>query len=153
MLPLALRLKTFRSKYNLFFGMRFKNYSDRYPRLLAWGIFVWIIFSALPAYASKILIKTWDASEIKKVEVFAAHAYRIDVTTHLGSGNCHLYQFMGNANLISESGAIDVGVLSNTSGEAYSQAGKVVNNLPKKGRFRIKAESVKGDISLIKTPE
>ncbi len=72
---------------------------------------------------------------------------------HLGSGNCFLIKFKGNANLHTESGSIDVTTSAEASGEAHSRQGKVVNTLSSVGFYTIKAQSVKGDISLRKTPE
>lgn len=76
-----------------------------------------------------------------------------NLIVHLGTGNCRLKKFQGDAELQTTMGFIDVEAFTNTSGIALSHKGKVLNDLPSQGFYRLKAESVKGDISLRKTPD
>ncbi|MBL4663822.1 MAG: DUF4097 family beta strand repeat protein [Flavobacteriaceae bacterium] len=74
-----------------------------------------------------------------------------NIQLDLGSGNCVLKNFKGNAQLNSKDGNILVFAEKTVFGEAKSRAGSVKNELPKEGQFFIKAESVNGDITLLKS--
>ena len=74
------------------------------------------------------------------------------LNTSLAQGNCSLSQFSGNAKLWSKSGSISVKTLGNVrSKKVVSKRGKVIDNLPKQGRFAIVAETISGDITLEQT--
>ena len=66
----------------------------------------------------------------------------------LGLGNCLLENFSGDANLKTNEGFIKVFAHNSVFGVAFSKKGKVVNELNKKVKYSLKAESFEGDISL-----
>ena len=68
-------------------------------------------------------------------------------------GSCTLQKFRGNAVLNTVEGPIQVFAQPGVSGWAKSEAGIVYNELPTTGSFTLKAESVKGAISLRKSRE
>lgn len=76
---------------------------------------------------------------------------RLDV--NLRDGQCHLRDFTGNATLNTKQGDITVFAKEQVSGSGFSKKGSVKNNLTNTGIYLIKAESVNGNISLLKTRE
>lgn len=76
-----------------------------------------------------------------------------ELGVHLENGRCLLKEFQGDADLYTRGGPIEVYAAANTIGEGHTQSGKLVNTLPTKGFYKVKAESVEGDIYLRKTPE
>jgi hypothetical protein len=69
----------------------------------------------------------------------------------LSAGSCFLTEFRGNARLQTKEGAIEVEALTKVSGSAVSKYGTVVNELPKRKRFHIEAESLYGVVKLLRT--
>ncbi|PVW15298.1 hypothetical protein [Marixanthomonas spongiae] len=67
----------------------------------------------------------------------------------LENGMCLLHNFKGNATLYTKQGAITVYAVPNVAGEAISKNGAVTNELPKTGRYKIKAESRTGAVTLL----
>lgn len=84
------------------------------------------------------------------VSVETMGAFR-EIQLDLSNGNCVLNNFKGNAQLNSINGNITV--LARETGvlEVKSRTGSIKNELPKTGQFLIKAESVNGDITLLKS--
>ena len=74
-----------------------------------------------------------------------------DIQLDLRNGNCVLHNFKGNAQLNSRNGNITVFAQETGVFDVNSRNGTVKNELPKEGRFLIKAESVNGDITLLKS--
>jgi len=74
-----------------------------------------------------------------------------NIALELAEGNCHLYGFKGNAQLRTKNGNIQVFALETAAVEVISRTGLVKNELPKQGNLFIKAESVNGDITLLKS--
>ncbi len=92
----------------------------------------------------QILVKSKIAS------VFASGNFK-NIEVGLENGNCQLTDFLGNANLQTKNGFINVDAKPNVSGKATSKHGKIENNLPKIGKYLIVAESITGSISLQET--
>lgn len=90
-------------------------------------------------------------AEIASVEIFGKYEA---ISVLLGSGNCLLTNFIGDALLKTKQGFIKVYALEETFGLANSEKGIVVNELNSKRfkneNYRIEAESVSGDISFFK---
>ncbi|PHS65733.1 MAG: hypothetical protein COB12_06585 [Flavobacterium sp.] len=88
-------------------------------------------------------------AEIASVETFGKYK---DVSVLLENGNCSLANFKGNAMLKTKQGFITVYASKETLGIAVSKKGAVVNKLSKSNvkslKYRIEAESFKGNISL-----
>jgi len=71
------------------------------------------------------------------------------ISALLGSGNCVLKDFKGDALLKTKEGFIKVYCSEKTFGKAFSKKGKIINELSKKeSKYRIEAESIEGNISL-----
>jgi len=71
------------------------------------------------------------------------------IITRLENGNCELIDFYGNALLQSKVGSIKVSAKTNVAGIAVSTKGTIINNLKKKGKYLIEAESIEGSITLL----
>jgi len=69
----------------------------------------------------------------------------------LRNGNGVLNNFQGNAQLYARNGNLTVFARETGVLEANSRSGSVKNELPMGGHFLIKAESVNGDITLLKS--
>ncbi|MBW2937111.1 DUF4097 domain-containing protein [Aureisphaera sp. CAU 1614] len=76
---------------------------------------------------------------------------KLDV--NLRDGHCFLKDFVGNARLNTRDGDITVNAQPWIEGKAISKYGIIKNELVSKGKYLIKAESVNGNISLLKTRE
>jgi len=88
-------------------------------------------------------------AEIASLEIDGKYG---DVSVLLGSGNCSLTNFKGDAMLKTKQGFITVYASKKTLGTAISKKGTVINELSKvnvkSSKYRIEAESFKGNISL-----
>lgn len=71
------------------------------------------------------------------------------IEASLGTGNCILENFSGNALIKTKQGFIRASANKSVYGIANSKKGSVTNELTTKGKYRIEAESFEGDISLI----
>ncbi|PKA82808.1 hypothetical protein ATE92_0947 [Ulvibacter sp. MAR_2010_11] len=69
----------------------------------------------------------------------------------LENGSCRLYNFTGNARLLTKAGEITVYTTKNAKGQALTREGTIYNELPTTGKFTIYAESSTGAISLFQT--
>lgn len=76
---------------------------------------------------------------------------KLDV--NLRDGHCFLKDFVGNARINTRDGDITVYAQHWVTGKAISKYGIIKNELVSKGKYLIKAESVNGNISLLKTRE
>jgi hypothetical protein len=74
-----------------------------------------------------------------------------EIQLELRNGNCVLNNFKGNAQLYSRNGNLTVIAKETGVSEVKSQNGSVKNELPPRGQFLINAESVNGDITLLKS--
>ncbi len=74
-----------------------------------------------------------------------------NIEVGLENGNCTIDNFLGNANLQTKNGFINVLSKPNVSGRIISKHGNVKNKLPKIGKYLIKAESITGSILLQQT--
>jgi len=74
-----------------------------------------------------------------------------DLQVELGNGNCVLNDFEGNAQLFTREGNITAIVQKTVKGRAKTKRGKLTNELSTTGNFSIDAESVNGDITLLKS--
>ena len=66
----------------------------------------------------------------------------------LGTGNCILENFSGDAVIKTKQGFIKVFANASVNGTAFTKKGIVTNELINKGKYRLVAESFEGDISL-----
>lgn len=93
--------------------------------------------------------------ETMKVEVHSKIASVIgegtfnNVFVALENGTCHLKNYTGNATLYTKQGAIEVYASPAVSAKAISKKGNIKNELPKHGKYKIKAESITGSITLL----
>lgn len=69
----------------------------------------------------------------------------------LENGNCDVLNFEGHAVLHTKKGYIAVRAHAGVGASAMSRRGVVVNELPERGRFQLKAESIDGNITLQRT--
>ncbi|MEM7084764.1 MAG: DUF4097 family beta strand repeat-containing protein [Bacteroidota bacterium] len=74
-----------------------------------------------------------------------------EILLDLRNGNCVLTHFKGNAQLTSRNGDITVFARQTGARIVDSRNGHIKNELPDKGQFLITAESVNGDITLLKS--
>ena len=74
-----------------------------------------------------------------------------ELQLELRNGNCVLNDFKGNAQLNSRNGSITVFAMETGVLNVKSKNGSIKNELPKEGQFLINAESVNGDITLLKS--
>ncbi|QNJ97377.1 hypothetical protein [Constantimarinum furrinae] len=74
---------------------------------------------------------------------------RFDVS--LASGSCFLSDFTGNAKLHTKQGTILVSAGNGVSGKAISRYGMAINELPKRKKYLIEAESLYGTVKLLRT--
>ncbi|MEZ4859473.1 MAG: hypothetical protein R2781_11755 [Flavobacteriaceae bacterium] len=81
------------------------------------------------------------------------HGKILNLDVNLRDGHCVLYNFIGNASLNTKQGDITVFAKENVSGIASSKNGMVLNQLLNEGLYLLKAQSVNGNISLLKTPK
>ena len=88
-------------------------------------------------------------ASIASVEIFGKYE---SISVLLENGNCSLTNFIGDALLKTKHGFIKVYALEETIGLANSKKGTVINELSKANvkslKYRIEAESFKGNISL-----
>lgn len=75
------------------------------------------------------------------------------LVVNLREGHCLLQDFIGNATLNTKQGDITVFTKHSVVGSTISKYGTIKNELSSKGKYLIKAESVNGNISLLKTRE
>lgn len=90
----------------------------------------------------------WIKGAIVSVETVGTFR---EIQLDLRNGNCVLNNFKGNAQLNSRNGNITVFASETGVLEVKSRSGSVKNELPAEGPFLIKAESVNGDITLLKS--
>jgi len=70
------------------------------------------------------------------------------ISALLGSGNCVLKEFKGDALLKTKEGFITVYCSEKAFGKAFSKKGKIINELSKiESKYLIEAESIEGNIS------
>jgi len=93
-------------------------------------------------------MEVWVKGAIASVETVGAFR---KIQLDLRNGNCVLNNFKGNAQLNSRNGNITVFARETGVFEVKSRTGSIKNELPNTGRFLIKAESVNGDITLLKS--
>ncbi len=74
-----------------------------------------------------------------------------NLSISLENGNCVLNDFLGNAQLKTITGNINVHAQKNVSGKAISKNGIVENKLSGQEKFLVDAESINGSISLLQT--
>jgi len=74
-----------------------------------------------------------------------------EIQLELRNGNCVLVDFKGNAQLNSRNGNITVFAKETGVLDVKSRNGSIKNELPMGGQFLINAESVNGDITLLKS--
>lgn len=74
-----------------------------------------------------------------------------ELKLELRNGNCVLNDFKGNAQLNSRNGNITVFAKETGVLNVKSKNGSIKNELPKEAHFLINAESVNGDITLLKS--
>jgi hypothetical protein len=74
-----------------------------------------------------------------------------ELQLELRNGNCVLNAFKGNAQLNSRNGNITVFAKETGVLNIKSRNGSIKNELPEEGQFFINAESVNGDITLLKS--
>jgi len=72
----------------------------------------------------------------------------VSVKALLGTGNCMLENFSGDALIKTKQGFIKVYADKSVYGIANSKKGTIINQLKYKGKYSIEAESFEGDISL-----
>ena len=72
----------------------------------------------------------------------------VSVEALLGTGNCILENFSGDAIIKTTQGFIKVFAFESVNAIASSKKGSVFNELTSNGKYRIEAESFEGDISL-----
>ncbi len=72
-------------------------------------------------------------------------------TVGLETGNCYFQHFLGNANLQTKHGFITVFARPDVTANCKSARGKIINALPKFGKYLIQAESIEGNITLLQT--
>ncbi|MEL6810049.1 MAG: hypothetical protein AAFP76_01800 [Bacteroidota bacterium] len=69
----------------------------------------------------------------------------------LAKGNCSFKDFLGNAEVFTEAGNIEVFAQDQVKGIAESQNGTVKNDLLSTAKYMVEARSVNGDIRLLKS--
>ncbi len=74
-----------------------------------------------------------------------------EIQLELRNGNGFLNNFEGDAQLYSRNGNLTVIAKETGVSEVKSRNGSVKNELPPRGQFLITAESVNGDITLLKS--
>ena len=88
-------------------------------------------------------------SDIANLEMDGRYNF-VDVS--LENGNCIISNFIGNANLVTKDGDIQVTAnAENVSGILFSKLGKEINELPEGNRFMIEAYTLRGNIALQQT--
>ena len=70
----------------------------------------------------------------------------------LEDGQCVFALFKGNAKIKTRNGNVVVSAKGGVAGTAISNYGTVINNLPSTGKYKIKVQSVNGDITLAVYP-
>ncbi len=68
--------------------------------------------------------------------------------TGLNNGNCTLTNYLGDAQLNTRNGFIKVNAQAGVHGTAFSQRGRVEDQLPETGFYKVEAQSVNGDVIL-----
>lgn len=86
----------------------------------------------------------------KSASVEATGSFNL-LSITLGTGSCVVEEFLGNARIKTQKGAITVYANSVVSGTAISAKGSVQNELVSNGTYRIFAESRSGAIGLFQT--
>lgn len=95
------------------------------------------------------LPKTMDVVIRSKLASVNANGTFKNFNISLENGNCVLNDFSGNAQLKTIAENITVHAQKNVKGKAISKNGMVENDLPKRGKFLVEAESINGSISLL----
>lgn len=109
--------------------------------------------------AHKVISIEMELYISKRLEVFVrssmtsltTHGSFKDLQVELGDGNCVLNNFVGNAQLFTGNGNITVIAHKTVKARAKTKRGKITNQLSTTGNFTIDAESVNGDITLLKS--
>jgi len=81
----------------------------------------------------------------------STHGSFKNLQVELGNGNCVLNDFEGDAQLLTGNGNIRVVAHDTVGARAKTKRGKLTNELSATGNFYIDAESVNGDITLLKS--
>lgn len=89
-----------------------------------------------------------EVSISSKLASVTASGFYKSFTAGLESGNCKLANFVGNANLQTKIGFIQVIARNNVMARPKSEHGEIKNSLPEIGKYLVIAESISGDISL-----
>jgi hypothetical protein len=92
----------------------------------------------------KVLVRSSIAS-------LSTHGSFKNLQVELGNGNCVLNDFEGDAQLLTGNGNIRVIAHDTVRARAKTKRGKLTNELSTAGDFYIDAESVNGDITLLKS--
>ena len=108
--------------------------------------------------AHKVISIEMELNISNSLEVFvrssiaslSTHGSFKDLQVELGNGNCVLNDFEGDAQLITGNGNIMVIAHDTVRARAKTKRGKLTNELSSTGNFYIDAESVNGDITLLK---
>lgn len=90
----------------------------------------------------------WIKGAIVSVETFGAFE---NLTLLLRTGNCVLRNFSGNGTIGTWDGNIEVFAQKGVYGTGKTEHGNVVNELWETGIFKLQAQSVNGDITLLKS--
>lgn len=106
----------------------------------------------LIAIELKITIpENFSVSIISKIASVVGSGRYKNFSVGLDSGNCTLVHFLGNGNLQTKQGFIAVSAKIGVTADCISKHGEIKNQLPKSGKYLIKAESIEGDITLSRT--
>jgi hypothetical protein len=109
--------------------------------------------------AHKVISIEMELKISNRLEVFVrssttsltTHGSFKDLVVELGDGNCVLNDFEGNAQLLTIDGNITVIAHNTVKAKGETRKGKLTNELSTSGNFSIDAESVNGDITLLKS--
>jgi len=109
--------------------------------------------------AHKVISIEMELYISNKLEVFVrsimtsltTHGRYKDLHVELGDGNCVLNDFEGDAQLLTIDGNITVVAHDTVKAEGKTRNGKLINELSTIGNYTILAESVNGDITLLKS--
>jgi len=108
--------------------------------------------------AHKVISIEMELNISNRLEVFvrssmtslSTHGSFKDLQVELGNGNCVLNDFEGDAKLFTRNGDITVIAHETVKARARTKRGRLTNELSATGKFSIDAESVNGDITLLK---
>ena len=109
--------------------------------------------------AHKVISIEMELYISNKLEVFVrstmtsliTHGSFMDLQVELGKGNCVLNDFEGDAHLFTIDGNITVIAHDTVKAEGKTRNGKLISELSTIGNYAILAESVNGDITLLKS--